>query len=76
MRNKLTDLNDHLFEQLERLNNDDLKGPELEEEIKRAKAMSQVATQIVNGAKTIVDAMRIANSEGMDKNKFSKLLGE
>ena len=76
MRNKLTDLNDHLFQQLERLNDDDLTGENLEQEIKRAKAMSQVATQIVNGAKTIVDAMRIANTEGMDKNKFNKLLGE
>jgi hypothetical protein len=76
MRNKLTDLNDHLFEQLERLNSDELKGKELEEEIKRAKAMSQVATQIVNGHKTIVDAMRVASGKGIDKERINKMLGE
>lgn len=34
-RNKLTDLNNHLFEQLERLNDGDLEGEELEKEIKK-----------------------------------------
>jgi hypothetical protein len=76
MRNKLTDLNDHLFEQLERLNQDDLTGDKLKEEIQRAKAMSQVATQIVNGAKTVVDAMRIAGKEDLDKTRIARMIGE
>jgi hypothetical protein len=76
MRNKLTDLNDHLFEQLERLNQDDLTGDKLKEEIQRAKAMSQVATQIVNGAKTVVDAMRIAHTNEIDPARINKLIGE
>ena len=33
MKNKITDLNNHLFEQLERLNNEDLKSAELVKEI-------------------------------------------
>lgn len=73
MKNKLTDLNDHLFAQLERLNNEDLKGEDLKEEVARAKAISQVATQIVNGAKTIVDAMRIGQHENLD---VKKLIGQ
>jgi hypothetical protein len=76
MRNKLSDLNDHLFEAIERLNDENIKGQQLEEEIKRAKAMTQVATQIVNAHKNIVDAMRVANSKGMDKTRINKLLGE
>ena len=51
MKNKLTDLNNHLFAQLERLSDEDLKGEELEQEINRAKAITSVSTQIIqNGA--------------------------
>ena len=46
-RNKLSDLNNHLFEQLERLNDEELSNEDLEKEIKRQKAMSEVATNII-----------------------------
>ena len=58
-KNKLTDLNNHLFEQLERLNDEDLSEEQLARETKRADAMSKLATQIVNNAKTQVDAAKI-----------------
>jgi len=40
MKNKLIHLNNHLFEQLERLNDADLKSEELQEEMSRAKAIT------------------------------------
>lgn len=47
MKNKLTDLNNHLFAQLERLSDENLKGEELEQEINRAKAITSVSSQII-----------------------------
>ena len=50
-QNTLGDLNNHLFAQLERLGDEDLKGEKLQEEINRAKAISDIATQVIaNGA--------------------------
>ena len=56
MKNKLIDLNDHLFAQLERLSDEDIKGDELKEEIERAKSVSNVSKVIVNNAKLALDA--------------------
>jgi hypothetical protein len=51
MKNKLVDLNNHLFAQLERLSDEELNGDELEKEIARAKAITVVSNQIIqNGA--------------------------
>lgn len=51
MKNTLGDLNNHLFAQLERLGDEDIKGEDLQQEINRAKAISDIATQVIsNGA--------------------------
>lgn len=65
-KNKLSDLNNHLFEMLERLNNDDLKGEELKEEIIRGKAMTEIAGAIVENAKVELSARRLAFDCGAD----------
>lgn len=59
--NKLLDLNNHLFEQLRRLDNDKLNGEKLTEEIARAKAVSGIASQIITNAKVSLDAMIAIN---------------
>jgi hypothetical protein len=51
MKNKLTDLQNHLFEMIETLNNTDLKGEKLDQEIKRSLAVNELAkTAVANGA--------------------------
>ncbi|QTB26370.1 hypothetical protein [Lysinibacillus sphaericus] len=58
MRNTLGDLNNHLFAQLERLSDEDLKGPKLLEEIDRARAITSVANQIVSNGSLVLQAQK------------------
>lgn len=55
-RNTLMDLNNHLFEQMERLNDDELSDDKLAKEIQRAKSMSDVSAKIIDNAKLALDA--------------------
>ncbi len=50
MKNKLTDLNDHLFAQMERLSDESLKPEDLEKEIARTEAIVKVSEQIISNA--------------------------
>lgn len=59
MRNKMIDLNNHLFVELERLNDDELTGEELDKELKRASAMGDIASQIISNAKISLDATKL-----------------
>lgn len=68
MKNKLTDLNDHLFAELERLGDEDLEGDDLEKEIIRAKAISDVSRQIIENAKVALDATKLQVEYGGRSN--------
>ena len=50
MKNKLSDLNDHLFMQLERLGDEELTSGQIDQEARRAEAMVSVADRVVNKA--------------------------
>lgn len=52
MKNKMTDLKNHLFTALERLNDDSLTDEQIKQEIARAQAVSEIGKVIVDGAKT------------------------
>ncbi|MDO7829590.1 hypothetical protein Q5E86_15005 [Providencia sp. CRE-138-0111] len=59
MKNNLEDLHNHLFAQLERLSDEDLKGDDLKEEINRAKAVSDIASSIVENGKLAITVKRM-----------------
>lgn len=50
MKNKFSDLHNHLFVQLERLSDEQMNAEQIGQEVKRAQAMVAVADQIVAGA--------------------------
>lgn len=56
MKNKLSDLNDHLFAQMERLGNEDLKGDDLKKELARTKELSKIASEVIKNARLVLDA--------------------
>lgn len=69
MKNTLGDLNNHLFEQLERLNDEDLKGNELSEELKRAEAVAKIASRIIDNGSLVLKAQLVReNLENIDVN--------
>lgn len=65
MKNSLSDLNNILFEQIERLNDDEVMEQFSDQEIERAKAISSVANQIIQNA-----ALQLQAAKFMDDNAF------
>ena len=59
MKNSLCDLNDHLFDCLEGLMNDELTPEQLEKEIRRAQAVNNVAKTIIQNGRTQIEAMKL-----------------
>ena len=76
MRNTLTDLNNHLFAQLERLSDEDLKGEELKEELQRSSAVSKVAQNIINNGSLVLQAQKFKDEKLDAESEIAKLLGE
>jgi len=69
MQNTLGDLNNHLFAQLEKLNDDDLTGDALDTEIKRAEAMSKIGEQIIKTGELQLRAMKHMDEYGYERKK-------
>ena len=74
MKNTLGDLNNHLFAQLERLSDEDLQGENLEVEIKRAKAITYVASQIIANGSLALEAQKLVGEGLSPTDKLPPML--
>lgn len=61
-QNKIADLNNHLFAQLERLNDEDITPEVMDLEIKKAAAVSKIASQIISSNKLLLDATKLVGN--------------
>lgn len=64
MKNRLSDLNNHLFAQLERLADDELTPEKIEQEAKRADSIVAVADQITRNAELQLKAAKLFAEHG------------
>lgn len=75
MKNTLTDLNNYLFEQLDRLQDDNLNEEGLEKEIKRSEAVQKVAKTIIDNGNLALQAKKHLDEYGEGGNIKIPLFG-
>ena len=64
VKNKLTDLHNHLFAELERLGDEDLEGEALDKELARAKGIAEISGKIIDNANLTLKAAEFLNEAG------------
>lgn len=69
MKNTLSDLNNALFEAIERIQDDDLTDEQLGKEIRRAEAVTKVAEVIVRNGELALKTMQHLNEYGYGRNR-------
>lgn len=74
MKNKLIDLNNHLFAQLERLSDEDLTLEQIENEVKRTEAVVSVSQQIVQNADLALKAAKLVAEHGAFVGKYLPMI--
>ena len=70
MKNRLYDLNNYLFAQLERLDDESIRGEELSAVIERGKAIADIAAQVIANSNVQLKALSVASEYcGIDIKK-------
>ena len=64
MKNTLADLNNYLFEQIERLNDDELSADELDSELRKADAIVKVSEKIIQNGELAFKTMKHMDEYG------------
>ena len=74
MKNTLTDLNNYLFETLERLTDDELTDEQMQREILRSEAVTRVAQTVISNGELTLKAMRHVEEYGKQGDKLPPML--
>lgn len=74
MRTTLNDLNEFLFESLERLTNEDLSDEQLDKEIKRNEAIQKTAKTIIENGALALQVKKHLDEYGVGNNVELTLL--
>ena len=69
MKNTLMDLNNYLFEQLERLNDDSLTDEQFEKELKKTDSMVKVGEKIIQNGELAFKTMQHMDSYGYNTSQ-------
>lgn len=69
MKNDLIALNNYLFEQIERLNDDDLTDEGLDREIRKSESIAKVSEKILDTGELLFKVMKHADEYGYGQNK-------
>lgn len=76
MNNQLIDLNNMLFEQMERLNDDENSQEQFEKEIRKSKAMTDIADKILQVQELAFNIVKKTDEMGIyNSTEQQKLLG-
>ena len=72
-RNKISDLRDHLFASLERIDDDSLTPEQIKAEVDKAKAVAQIGSVIINSAKVEIDYLKATGRIDTDSEIFKNV---
>ena len=75
MKNTLADLNNYLFDAIERINDDSLDDAQLEKEIKRSEAVQKIAKTIIDNGNLALQAKKHLDEYGQGDNVALPMLG-
>ena len=75
MKTTLNDLNEYLFEALERLTNEDLTDEQLDREIKRNEAIQKTAKTIIENGALALQAKKHLDEYGAGQNIALPFMG-
>lgn len=77
MKNTLLDLNNILFEELEKLSDDEMMKDRQDAEINRAKAIAEISSQVIQNANVIIKAKKLqAETLGRDNVELPDMIGD